>query len=412
MNDVQKISEFVEQIFDRYDLDKCDFFYYLDDYSMNHIPRPLFPTGQIDDETLCRISIRTGLTKDEIINMDRQAAVKYWNKYPFFPLYDQYLSAWSWHQNFVGNQPTAEELLIRAIFSDDGCNFNDKRRYAPQDLRKRLIETIKEIDRVVPGTYHKGAEITHLRISTQIFFSFPKCADMLRSFVDMVNRTEELFFAAIHRDLNDEEINELNFLATWLAAIDIVSGKKICYELIRAYRNIYIEENSQDFFFYVKIRSFIHSNPWRCQEFFDDMDLVKDFLYIFPEAKAKMRKFAHEVTRFSCCFVWSDAKPIRFSDEDEEMMAQMDAMCGWEPLTDSNRAKEPTYIYINKRPDEMQGWDVFAKRLKKAAGPTSKGGIAVPYRKPQRLPEIVDRITQRMEALSSYLSSYGGALYE
>ena len=408
MTNAQKISEFVEQVFDRYQINKYGYFCDFDDYTMENSIHSIFPTGEVNDEIIRAITSCIGLTKKEIINMDRQAAVKYWNKYPFFSLYNQYIKTWSWHKNYIGEMPTAEELIFKAIFSE-GENIYGEPRYNIDELHARLIDTLKEIDMVVPGTYHKDANITNLQISTQIFFSFPQCVDMVRSFVDMAKRMEELFFKALQQELCEEDANELNFLASCLNATDVVMPSKVMnYDNVRTYRNAYLEENYQDFFLYVKIRKFIKSAPWRCQEFFDDMDLVREFLHIFPCAKAQMRRFVQDVTKFSCCFIWSDAKPIQYSDEDAELLAIADEMLGEQTLSDNDSAKEVTHVYIEKTLRETDGWDKFIRRLKKVTGPSSKGGIIVPDRRSvlNDLSKSVERMCRRVE-LANGDNQYG-----
>ena len=380
MNDIQEITQYLEQIFDLYMVNKYDFFFVYDERTQEQIPITPFPNGEVDDESLKKVSDCLGITKDEILRMDAKAARKYWNKYPFFRLYHKYMDSWDWYRHFENEMPTPGELLLNAIFSETEA-IQGTPRYDMNDLYNRLIAQLKEVDQAIPGTYHKGAEITELRYSTQIFFSFPQCADMLRSFIAMVKRTEDLFFQAIYEELNEEEANELNFLATWLDAVDIAMPSTIItYDNIRALKNVYLEENHSDFFSYVKIRGFIRTYPWRCQEFFEDIGLVKQFLYIFPRAKAEMRKFAHDVANITCIFAWSDAEPIRFSDEEEQMLDDYDASIGRGPLSDDERAKERTLIYIHKTSEEMQGWDVLIQKLKTASGPVSKGGIEVPDR--------------------------------
>lgn len=380
MNEVQKITEFVEQVFDLYQVNKYEFFFTYDERTQEEIPLDLFPTGRIDDETLKRISVRLGLSAKAILTMDMAEAKKYWNKYPFFKLYHEYMGSWSWYQHFTDKKPTAAEMLLNAIFAEEK-GIRGTPRYDMKNLTERLITKLKEIDQAIPGTYHNGAEITQLRVYTQVFFSFPQCAELLRSFISMVKRTEELFFQALRQELNEEDASELNFLASWLDAVDAVAPTTvITYGNVRALKEVYLEENLPDFFSYVKIRSFIGTNPWRCQEFFDNMEIVKEFLYIFPQAKADMRKFAHDVAKFSCTFVWSDAEPIKFSDEDELMLEDFDRIIGENPIPVEERAKEVTHIYVDKTPAEMQGWDAFAQTVKIASGPVSKGGIAVPAR--------------------------------
>ena len=67
MNEVQKITEFVEQVFDMYQVNKYEFFFTYDERTQEEIPLDLFPTGRIDDETLKRISVRLGLSAKAIL---------------------------------------------------------------------------------------------------------------------------------------------------------------------------------------------------------------------------------------------------------------------------------------------------------------------------------------------------------
>lgn len=395
MSNIQEITKFVESVFDLYQLDKNEFFYVYDEYITEKIPVQLFPFGEPDDETLREITSRIGLTKEEIIGMDEKAARKYWNKYPFFRLHSQYVDTRKWNHRFIGEMPTAEEVLMRAIFTEE--NPLGKRRYDGKELCARLVDMLKEMDKVSPGTYHEGAEITNLQINTQEFFSFPQCGDMIRSFLDIVRRTEELFFAAIHEELCTEDANELNFLASWLKATDIVIPSAIMtYDNVRTYRKAYLEEDSSDFFSYVRIRNFIDDDPWCCREFFDDMELVHDFFHVFPYAKANMRRSALETATFSCSFVWSDAEDIDFEKLD------IDAMLERLSLPLDVRRKEWTHVYLSKRPEETEGCSELCERLRVASGPSGQGGIAVPARRYVNLNtapgETVKKIQRRVNA--------------
>lgn len=396
MKSIQEITKFVEDVFDLYQLNKHEFFFAYDELMTKKIPVSLFPFEEPDDETLQEITAYIGLTKEEILNTDEKAARKYWDKYPFFHLYRQYMEAQEWHQYYVGKMPSAKERLIRAIFSEE--DPRGTRRYDSKELRARLISTLKEIDKVIPGTYHKEAKIAYLKISTQEFFPFAQFSDMLRSFLDMVRRMEELFYAALHEELCTEDANELSFLASWLDAVDIVMPRtRITYDKVRTYRKAYLEENNPDFFSYVKIKSFIGTNPWCCLNFFDDMELVQDFFYIFPYAKAKMRHSAFEAATFSCTLVWSDAKYIDDKDPTECTMRDLDAMLERLSLPLNVRSKELTCVYIDKELEEMAGGEAFAERLRVSSGPTSQGGIAVPRRKYINISTDPDEALKRMQ---------------
>lgn len=409
MPTVEQITEFVKKIFERYRVLDTEFFTTYDDDENCMVDCPLFPYGKIDDDTLERLSVHLGLTKQEILNMDESASLRYWNKYPFFRLSWNYLESWNWYAHCKGEYPTAEDFLINAIFTENE-GYPAKRRYQYQDVKKRLISKLKELDAFMPGTFHKGAEITDLSIQTEVIFSFPKCAEMVRSYIDMVNRTKELFFKAVHSDLNIEEINELNFLASWLRASDaVMPSVNITYPNICIYRSAYLEENLDDFYSYVKLRRYTYETvtnkedsyglysyaltgrysnylssmdfvPWRCKEFFDYPDLVQEIVNISPAAKSSMREFAMLVANFSCWFAWSDADPIVFSDEEEQMMHDFNESIGEEDVPLERRAKEHTHIYVEKNKAELEDWEEYTKRIIKAASPAAQGGVVLPKR--------------------------------
>lgn len=376
MKQIETVTEYVSKLFERYSMSDYEFTHYFDDDTEEMLETPLFPYGISDDETLEKISINFGITKEEILSIDENAATRYWNKYKFFSLYKKYLHLWEWNQKYKDPEPTAEDFLINAIFTE---NEGIPIRLRHPRIKERLISKLKEYDRVFPGTYHDGAEITDLYVSTQTLFSFPECGDMIRSFLNMVDRLQELFFKAIKEELPQDEINELNFLACWLNARDVVAPDTyVTYRNVRCYRNVYIEEGHTDFYEYAKIKAFIGTEPWRCQEFLDDENLVLRFVNVFPQTKHMMWEFGLQLTKLSCDFVWSDAKPIPYS-EDEEWENEF---FGWEPIPEEKRAKERTFIYLDKNSEEMPGWESYTKKLKKAYGPVSKGGIVVPSRTP------------------------------
>lgn len=116
---------------------------------------------------------------------------------------------------------------------------------------------------------------------------------------------------------------------------------------------------------YVVIKApFFDSCPWRCQEFFDDISLVQEYVDVYPLAKSKMRQFGMELTKFSCDFQWSDAKPITFSDEEELELADFEDICGLEHTPIEERAKERTHIFVEKNRSEIYGWGSYIKTLK------------------------------------------------
>lgn len=402
MDNIQELTKYIKNTFDLYDIDKSGFFFEYDENLHETVDIPLFPNDQIDEDVLNRVCVSLGLTRQEVLSMDAATARKYWNKYPFICLYRDYLSCWEWYSQYKSMKPSELELIQKIIFSKEDNIFDSyDKRYDYQDIRQRMIEQLHIIDAVMPGTYHEGAEITNLCIHTETFFSFPECSRMIQSFLQMVERLKELFFRAIHAELPDDDIREMNFLASYLYATDAVMPSVVMtYDVARLYRNVYLEENSRDFFSYVKIGRFIKTEPWRCKEFFENMNAVQDFVNVFPQAKTMMREFAMSSTKFYCSFVWSDAKPIVFSPEDELELSEISRSFGEKEPTWEERAKEPTAIYVNKTVDELGSGAQYAQRLQDAAAPERKGGLHLPVRE---LPvgasaEAIARIQKRVFA--------------
>ena len=51
--------------------------------------------------------------------MDEEAAMRYWNKYPFFCLYNKFMSQWAWQSRFINECPTSEEIFLRRLFETE-----------------------------------------------------------------------------------------------------------------------------------------------------------------------------------------------------------------------------------------------------------------------------------------------------
>ena len=212
MNKLLELSDFIEGIFDLYGMNKNNFFIEYDDETNEFVEVPLFVGIEDYDEiTLKQLCVYLGMSENEILSKDSSAVKRMWNKYPFFQLFNEYNERWYWFSRFKNEMPSPKEKLLNILFEEQAPIIGVK-RYNYKDVTTRMISQLKEIDKIIPGTYHNNAEITNLQIDTEVFFSFPDCAKMLHSFVEMVDRTKELFFKAIENDLNTEEINELNFL--------------------------------------------------------------------------------------------------------------------------------------------------------------------------------------------------------
>lgn len=369
MKATKEQSLFVESVFDYYHMDKYGFFTKCDHETGKDIEIPL----EIDE----RLAHTLGMTIDEIIAMDETAAMKWGEKYPFFKYYHGYHTQWDMKFRYA-DEVTQEDLLIKSIFRSK-FNVEVKERYDYRDVRQRLVNQLMEIDKVIPGTFHKNAEMTKTEITTEVFFSFPQVLKMVSSFIDIYNRVETLFFKILSDDLTADEIQEYDFLVSAFQITDyVVSTLVMTYDYVKSIRKVCLSEGYHKLTSYARIRNFIETAPWRCKEFYNDVDLVSKFAAIFPEAKAKMREFSMKVSNFECHFTWSDAKPIVESPEDEEAFRVFCESLGEEYPEPENRAKEPTLVYVPKTDAEMGDWALYVHRLKKLAQPSAKGGLLLP----------------------------------
>ena len=426
MSELSLLTEYVDRVFKLYGADRLGFFEDFDGDSADTVEIPLFRPSEADDETLSRISIYLGLTKQEILGRDEAAAKRYWDKYPFFQLHKEYKKQWWWHSRYKVNEDALKRIHAEAEKNAKQPDVREKNtltleemiakikreklkpsvideRYDQESVKIRLVEKLREIDAVMPGAFHERAEITALSISTEVFFSFPKCSEMLRSYIDMVERAGELFFRAVFAELTEEEACELNFLASRLDAKDsLASDTLVTYENVRLLREIYAQENLPCFMSYVKFTGLDAESPWRCREFFDDMELVQKFVNIFPRSKAQMREFCMSVKKFACTFIWSDAKPVTGSLEEEAL--DFELFGGYDELyvPIEKRGKESTLIYVDKTADEMFDWEESAKKLSRAASPAAMGGLELPPGEmvfspagPETLPRMQKRIAAK-----------------
>lgn len=378
MNNIKNISHYVIDLFNRYHMNADGFLFEWDEDNQEEVSKPLFRNGIIDNDTIYSLCVHFGLTPQEILSTDANAAMRYWNKYPFFMYYDDFLHRLSWNNQYKDPMPTPEQILMNAIFNDDNDNgfLNANKRYNYSNVEDRLYKLLDDYDKVIPGIVHKGEDIVSLEISTDTIFSFPDCTKMLQSFIDIIERIKELFFKALSSSLNKEEVNELNFLSTWTRASDVhMPSVNMTYDNILIYKNVYLSEGYTDFYDYVQIRGFVNTKPWCCMEFFDDRELVEKFVDIFPEAKQSMRKFALTVTKFSCYYIWSDAEPAYSDEEDAEFQ-----IFGHEHTPAEERPRKVEHIYIDKLPSETEGWESYISLVKQATGPVAQGGLNPPDR--------------------------------
>lgn len=395
MTKVEKIEEFIRECFEMYGLDYEEFA----DSSVD--------TGDVPEELLkikdgfnmygvLEAAKVLGVSPEAILNMDEDAAAKWYKKYPYFSHITGFDQAYrrSFHDDSYDTL-----RLLEVLFNKKSCAPT---RYDYDDVLKRLNSLLKEIDKSIPGTYHEDAEMAKIGIYTENFCHYEKIAELVESYMAMVKRVEELFLKAMTMELSDEEIHEYNFLVSTIGIEDQVGHGYgfLYYDLLRKFIPVYQEEGYADFFSYIRISPLRAPMLWHCAEFASNKDLVQRFVEVYPRAKMLMRDFAMQVSKFSCQFIWSDAESVRFSPEEEAELDDFDRMLGKEPLSEENRGKVQTLVYVPKTVAELNGDDRFADMLRVLSGPVKLGGVALPDRASDKLSDIeqIRRIQARVAA--------------
>ena len=351
------------------------------------------------------------MAPEDILSRNKAAAWKWYRKFPFFELLNQFNL--SYHRSYQG-EASAEEILLKAIF---GGESDPPQRYDSENIRKRMMGMLEDVDGYLPGTCHKGAEIVQFSYQTNHFFSFPRIGELIGSFMDLVSRAKELFFKAWEAVLDESEIREYNFLVTVLRLVDNISPHAIYYEnlqrLIPVYRSEGFQGNKEEFFDIAHLKFCEHFAPWSCREFFEVPDLAQIYAAYYSNAKRAMFEFGRSVKYFSCRFRWSDEvlpEPdmdeieeecvkgfsLEAADEEiehayEELKAHersgMGALGGW------------TMVRVPKTAEEIGEDGIYAERLIRLGGAPSKGGIRQAFRRRHfHGQELLDRASARSGA--------------
>ena len=274
--------------------------------------------GQNGERQIRRTAQMLGITPQALLAHDESAVKRWQKKYPFFELYDRFCKL----QMVANNKLDPLEFFIFALFDSDG--FTPPKKHDRNSIRERAIAILKDADKYLPGSYHGNAEMLNFSYGTTVFFSFPQVVEMITSFCDLADRAKELFFRAWREDLNDEEILEYDFLATFLQLIDrSFPSEPILYGALKKLVPIYLEEgntgDASTFLNYFSFKFCREFTPWACKEFADRFDLAQKYATICPEAKSQMFDYGKAIKYFACNYRWSDdPAPLVFANKEEE----------------------------------------------------------------------------------------------
>ena len=373
MVSAENIAAYIRDCFEEFQFNYQEFFSYYDDECDAMVDYNMIrEDGSIDPAAVKLASEVLGIREKDIYAAREKAILKKIRQFPYLEYCRLYQNAC--RRSFYDGEIYDNLRILEALFDTD-IDKSGIQRYDRRAIEQRMIEQLKNIDKVMPGTYHSGAKINHLSIITTNIVHYDGIVDMTNEVIRMFDRAGELFFKALDGDLEEAEINEYNFIVSLLRIKDAYYRfGYLYYSNICRCREVYKQEARPRFHDYVRVENFRQFQPWICAGFIKNRELVKNYLYIIPEAKGLMREASTKINNFLCTFTWSDAHPVVFSPEDEEEMKMFD-FC--DPVPIEERALERTIIYVPKTKEELNGDDSFVALLSALTKSKEHGGIEV-----------------------------------
>lgn len=374
MTKAERIVAYIKECFESFHIDFNKYFFYdFEDEGFEEIV-------WVDDKgKICMPAIEyaseiLGISVEDIVSRNEDAPLKWLRKYPFFWHFRAY--EYSYEKSFY--VPEYESIrMVEVIFESD-LRKQYPLRYNYHDVIKRMKEKLKLQNLVEPGVFHEGAMINNLRISTENFCSFDEIEEMTNSFINMIKNATQLFLKTLHTDLSDEEQNEYNLLVSALGLRDrFYTDGYLYYNQLLKVRAFYRDLNEQNFNDSIVFMHCLDFKPWRYSEFINNKELVQKYLNVVPQAKAAMREYAVEASVFKCVFEWSDAQPITFTPEVEQLISEVNASIGEKEIPLEKRSKELSSVKIDKTAEEFNGEEKTAEILMSYCRPAKLGGLPI-----------------------------------
>lgn len=365
MSKVEEVSKYIKSIFDLYGMNDYGFFCDTrDGEPYDVVPVELFKDGEIDGYVLGKVALHTGFSKDELLSLNKNVRTKYLRKFPFFKHLIDYKVALDWDEKY---KEAPAERALKNIFRTGEESQDNGMRYDEEDIMRRLVAELQEIDRIIPGTWHDSAELVDVHWYTDSLTGYANCTALLKTFLETVDYYRYLFFKILKKDLKGVEATDFNFLTSALRAVDIVSPVlEINTHTMRNLRRIYNEEGYKDLMSYVRFNVFNEIEPWRCKDFLDDRKLAQGYINYHREGKKAFVEFARTVGKIHCYYSWSD--DLENAEVDYDMFGE------------EVKNYIPEEIYLDKTPEETSGWGDALDRLMAAAASEAKGGLKRPKR--------------------------------
>ncbi len=380
MTKAEKIRAYIKECFDEYSINYREYFFY--DFDNGKLEEPewwILEDGKINMDMVEFASEILGISVKDILACNEKALVHWAKKYRYIwdiqPFIHSYRSAYY--------APGYQEMVLFERLFDTKLPEPYPTDFDYADIANRIRAELKEIEKSLPGSYHKDAQINKLSVSTNVFCSFDEIKEMTESFILMVDNAKLLFIKAVNEGLSEKEILEYNLLTTLLGLRDRYFSRGYLYysNLINA-ADFYKAVTLDNFYDFIIFKKSFKFEPWRCKEFVVDRELVERYLNAVPDDKGEMNRYSAAVSKIYCSFMWSDAAFLE--DEDGN-------------LTD---VRERTSLYIKKTASEMKGLEEYAHFLSSYCKPPKLGGIkiAIPKYENEQLFNRAAALTSKIKA--------------
>lgn len=330
-----------------------------------------------NEEAIMQMGMRLGLSERDLQNGSSPVPDALYKRYSLFT----HFADWKLCEELVG--PYAPYRTLQSIFGEkyQGPNVPssaEEKEAIAVSVRSRCDQKILQINELFPDTYPLHLPVWKFRISTSEFLSFEKVYELADSWDDAVRRFSALFFAAVEAELPESDALELNLLASFFDAVDLVMPQeRITYSHIQKYRAQMQEEGFKQFGSYVKIRMEIPF--WKAREFYSDLDFLARYIAHHDGAKAAIRSFLARILAYECHYTFInnvEEHEYRQSLTEEELEEyEIDSMMSGEDDI------SPTYIIpesvlIEKTDKEITQKDrLIAEHGKKLVQSIRNGGV-------------------------------------
>lgn len=352
MVDANKLVEFVENYCLHYGIENRKYFLESDDGWFCDA----LEDNEITEEVIREMLLLTGLSREELLGMKKETMEKYYHRYCFFNLDREFDHLYGSDSRFLYSEKVA------------GLFYNGiAERYNTKEIKGRAFSKAVKLQNDLTGISHGDSIPICFSFSTEGAFSFPRYRDLIMSLFHLVKRYKELFLMTLKHDLSDDEINEMNFLASCLDVRDRVQREiRLHYGNVVKLRHVYRTEKLKDFLSYVKFCRFEITRYWRCTEFLEDKDLLKTYLSFYPEAFSEMRKYLLHGENFSCWFYWSNNIPEEWQtdfDKIKNYLATSDDPFHFEDDENDDIPVDNANGYCIENDDEYEDYDESVYQL-------------------------------------------------